>query len=82
MGYDRNTALRELAVMYNVSGDRQVNPQTYSRPTPKPEQAEPKRAAGDLELPEVQREAAGGAEIGGQYATVGIEGQAGHRGGD
>lgn len=51
MGYDRNTALRELAVMYNVSGDRQVNPQTYSRPTPKPEQAEPKRAAGDLELP-------------------------------
>ena len=33
------------------------------------------------ELPEVQVEAAGGPEIGGQYATVGIEGPAGHRGG-
>jgi len=49
MGYERNKALRELAVMYGIEGDKKPPKQEY-KTTPKPAEI-PKREVGDLELP-------------------------------
>lgn len=48
-GYERNQALRELALMYDISGDEEPKNRTY-KPVPKPAEM-PKREIGDLELP-------------------------------
>lgn len=50
MGYERNTALRELALMYGVEGDKEPQKRTY-KTSPMPSEP-PKREVGDLELPE------------------------------
>lgn len=49
MGYDRNKALRELALIYNISSDAEPKERPYT-PVPKPVEP-PKREVGDLELP-------------------------------
>ena len=49
MGYERNKALRELAVMYGIEGDKKP-PKQEHKATPKPTEI-PKREVGDLELP-------------------------------
>lgn len=48
-GYDRNKALRELALMYDISGGEEPKARTY-KPVPKPV-LPPKREVGDLDLP-------------------------------
>ena len=48
-GYDRNKALRELALMYDISSNAEKKERTY-KPVPKPVEI-PKREVGDLELP-------------------------------
>lgn len=49
MGYERNKALRELAVLYGIEGDKKPLKQEY-KAAPKPAEF-PKREIGDLELP-------------------------------
>jgi hypothetical protein len=49
MGYERNKALRELALMYGIEGDKKPPKQEY-KTAPKPAEF-PKREIGDLELP-------------------------------
>lgn len=49
MGYERNKAMREIALMYGIEGDKEPTQKTY-RTAPKPIEP-PKREIGDLELP-------------------------------
>ena len=49
-GYDQNKALREIALMYGISGDEEPKERAY-KPVPKPAEA-PKREVGDLDLPQ------------------------------
>lgn len=53
-GYDLNTALRELAQMYGIEGNRSATVQ-FKTPTYKKPSSEKKREAGDIELPKAAK---------------------------